>query len=201
MTPARSSGGRVIGVTGTPGTGKKSVAPLLAEALGVRSLSLNDLAAESGAGSMTSHGLTVDTAALRRYLLPRTRDPCVVYGHLLPDVLRGDDVKLVFVLRCEPLELRRRLTERGYGRRKVRENVEAELIGVTAASALEAFGERSVTELETTHTSPEAAASELARMVKGARRSAARLDWIPLYASAEKLESLLSVERTGSART
>jgi adenylate kinase len=193
--------GRFVGITGTPGTGKKTIAPLLAALLGIPPLSLNELSATSGVGVQTMDGVEVDTEALRRALLSAPGGRSLVYGHLLPDVLRRDEAEAVFVLRCNPTELRRRLVERGYGGRRLLDNLESELIGVTLDAAIDSFGEELVLEYDTTRASPDAAAKALSRKLGQRPASRRRIDWTRDYTSAEKLRSLLSEESTGSART
>ena len=191
----------IVGVTGTPGTGKKSTAPLLAEYLRFPCVSLNRLAADSGVGVAAEDGLDVDTAALRRYLVAEDPGHCLVYGHLLPYVLRRGEVDLAIVLRCSPPVLKKRLLARGYEGRKLRDNLEAELIGVSLSAAIGAFGEARVVEFDTTRTSAALAARRLARIVARPPGRARRIDWTLDYTSAEKLTSLLSEDRMGSART
>lgn len=174
---------------------------MLADLLAIPSVGLNELAIESGVAEKTKDGLLVDTGALRRSLLRRNEGRCLVYGHFLPDVLRRNEVEVVVVLRCNPLELKRRLLARGYGGRRLRDNLESELIGVTLSYAIERFGEGSVIEFDTTNTARSSAARALASIIRGRPRASSRIDWTLDYTSAEKLRSLLSENRTGLART
>jgi adenylate kinase len=131
----------------------------------------------------------------------RKPGPALVFGHLLPSVLPRVEVARVAVLRCEPMELRRRLRSRGYDGAKIAANIEAELIGLIAAESLEAFGSRKVVELDTTGKRPEASARSVAKALRHGRIPRNPIDWLASYASAEKLTSLLSVDMTESART
>jgi adenylate kinase len=176
---------RLLCITGTPGTGKKTVAPLVAKALGLSApLALNSLARK---------GQTeVDTALLRAKLLKLKPAPGVVYGHLLPHVLRKGDAALVAVLRCEPSLLRARLVSRGYPEAKVNANVEAELIGVVLDECVRRFGETKVREYDTTSLPPKRVAEAIARDAKGptGRRPPQWIDWTLGYDSSTKLRSL-----------
>ncbi|MDG6898505.1 MAG: AAA family ATPase [Nitrososphaerota archaeon] len=182
--------GKIIAVTGTPGTGKKSVAPLLAEELGLTHLALNDLV--PGRGHRRSETLEVDTKRLRRTLLARAQGRTVVSGHLVPDVLLRRDVERVIVLRCRPDVLKDRLSGRGYPRRKVFENVEAELIGVIRWNAVARFGKDKVIDLDTTGLTARRAALKAEAMISRRPGTPAATDWLGRYASAAKLRSLLS---------
>lgn len=189
---------RFLAITGTPGTGKKTLAPVVARLLGVRCIALNDLlrAGERGKGSPG-----VEPEKLRQRLLKRAKGGALVYGHLVPDALGREDVERVLVLRCDPSALRRRLRSRGYSPSKVEENVEAELIGVVSAGCIDRFGRRRCAELDTTSRGPRSSAAEAARLLVSPRAGTGAIDWVPLYSSAEKLRSLLSDPRTDSAFT
>jgi adenylate kinase len=188
-----------LGLTGTPGTGKKSIAPLLAARLKIPSVSLNEYASELGLGERKNGALLVDTEELRTSILKHQPRPSLVYGHLLPEVLRADEVERVFVLRCDPRVLKRRLFSRGYNEAKVRQNLEAELIGVVMYACISAYSDESVFGFDTTRTSAEQAARTLARRFIRPNLHESEIDWVPSYASAAKLRSLFSLESAGSA--
>ena len=101
----------------------------------------------------------------------------MVYGHLLLDVLGPKDVERVFVLRCEPRELKKRLKARGYRGQKLRENLEAELIGVLQSLTVARYGDSRVMELDTTRSKPIEAAEAVLRLLSSRARSPPRIDW------------------------
>lgn len=169
--------------------------------MGIPCVDLNDFVEEFGLGEKTRKGLVVDTNALRNSLLRRIKPPCLVYGHLLPYVFRRNEVDVVVVLRCNPAVLKQRLQRRGYRGIKLRENLEAELIGVVLSSATSVFGEESVIEFDTTNKSASSVAKALARQVKRRPQIGRRIDWTVRYASPEEFTSLLSAKNTGSTLT
>jgi adenylate kinase len=182
----------ILGITGTPGTGKKSIAPLVAELLGAECFSINELARDHGYAEAKGDDYEVDTKGLRRKIASLVPRPSVLHGHLLPAVLGRSLAERVVVLRCEPGVLGGRLRDRGYPGPKVRANLEAELIGLVASEAYNAFGALTC-EFDTTSTAPPAAAAAVVRL---AERKAAgrRIDWTRRYDSALKLRSLLPPE-------
>ncbi|MDG6910354.1 MAG: AAA family ATPase [Nitrososphaerota archaeon] len=179
----------ILGITGTPGTGKKTLAPLVAQALGAGCLGLNDVAREDG---LLGKDGGVEPALLRRSLARRLKAPAVVYGHLLPYVLGRNDAASVAVLRCEPSVLKRRLASRGYPSSKVLDNVQAELIGLVSADAISTFGRAKVFEVDTTRSEPQASAAALVALARGRRGRARLVDWMPNYDSSQRLRSLLA---------
>ncbi|MDA4123832.1 MAG: AAA family ATPase [Thaumarchaeota archaeon] len=190
--------GKLLGITGTPGTGKKSVAPLVATRLGLTCYSLNDLAGANGLASPESGTGEVDTGVLRRIVSNTILEPAVIYGHLLPYVVDRTWISKVVVLRCDPLALKSRLRARGYPLNKVFENVEAELIGLISVDTLKAFGREKTFEFDTTVSRPGPSSASIAAALSGPYRSPQVIDWLENYGSESKLRSLLS-GRTGES--
>jgi adenylate kinase len=140
----------MVGIAGTPGTGKTSVADVLA-GRGHRVVRVAEtitpfvLAEEGGVRE-------VDEEAWAAAFPPV--DGYVEGG--LAHFLAGD--RLV-ILRCRPDVLRSRLEARGYPPAKVAENVEAEALDVVLCEALERHPPEHLLEIETTARSSEETAS------------------------------------------
>jgi len=179
----------MLGITGTPGTGKKSIAPIVAKRLGTECLSLNEIARSYGL--MTKSG-AVDTQKLLARLKEDFSRNAVVFGHLLPYAVPPSALSKVVVLRCEPGVLKERLRLRGYSPSKIIENVEAELIGVVSSDAFDVYGAAKTREVDTTNSSPTEAASAVTEVAASRRRDAPRIDWTLDYDSGAKLRLLLS---------
>ena len=194
---------QLLGVTGTPGTGKKSIAAELADLLGFASQNLNVLALELGCVERVNGSVVVDTERLSRSLRERVRSGVVFHGHLLPDLFRGEGIDYVAVLRCDPRILKERLLARGYRGDHLRENLEAELIGVSLSASLRSFGASRVREFDTSQSTPREVARAIAAGYKSRRspRVVSWTDWTTHYDSAAELMSLLSSARTDSAFT
>jgi len=186
--PAKDSG--TLGITGTPGTGKKSIAPIVAERLGTKCLSLNELA--KSYGLVTRRSGAVDTEKLGARLKRDFSGSAVVYGHLLPYVVSSSLLSRVIVLRCQPGVLKDRLRLRGYSPSKIIENVEAELIGVVSSDAFDAYGGAKTREVDTTNASPAEAATAVVETAASGSLETPRIDWTLDYDSGAKLRLLLS---------
>ena len=185
--------GNYVGITGTPGAGKKTIAPLVASQMSLPCISLYEQAVLSRLIKKDDPDAEVDTFALGKFLAKHASGPALIQGHLLPYVLGGRDLRKVAVLRCEPTTLKRRLVARGYGPEKVVENVEAELIGVLSAASISAFGSKKVAEFDATASEPAATANAISEFLKGSGDAGPVIDWTFSYDSASKLRSLLSV--------
>lgn len=124
--------GRIVVLTGTPGTGKDTIAKHLARQ-GFVWIPLNSIVEQQKLWSRKERGakvvslrkltMTVDTIARDA---KRSGKSILIEGHLACEIpIRCD---LCIVLRTDPKILGRRLGARGYPKRKVEENVECELI-------------------------------------------------------------------------
>jgi adenylate kinase len=195
LQTVRNKLGGLIGITGTPGTGKKSMAPLVAKALGLDCIGLNDLARNYGLLDDSLDDGDVDVQKFGRRLSRDLQEPAVLFGHLLSYVCNPDSMARVVVLRCEPAILKRRLMIRGYPHDKLIANVEAELIGLVASEAFHTFGNAKTFEVDSSRLSPDDTAQSAVAVIMGKSRAGQRIDWTTNYESARSLRSLLTVER------
>jgi len=152
---------QLVVVTGVPGTGKTTISTLLALELNAEHIELTRLVKEGGLSQGWDQGrvtMIADMRALKHAILniiSSASGDIVIDGHYSPEVSPRDDVSLTVVLRRAPWALREELKARGYSTRKVRENVEAELLGTCLTDALAAQDPVKVLELDTTSEAPE----------------------------------------------
>jgi len=171
----------ILGVTGTPGTGKKGVGAIVAEMLGYDFIDLNKAAFDSRAVlEGDEEGFTVDPDILRRYVRRVIKGrSMVVAGHLLPSILSKGEVEFVAVLRCDPTELERRYVARNYSLEKLKTNISAEMLDVCLTEAIARFGVEAVAEFDTTGRTPEDVADEIINVYRGLKpRSLGRVRWL-----------------------
>lgn len=184
-------------ITGTPGTGKTSVAEVVAEKLGAKLVSLNLIAAESGALSTKDYvrdTMLIKTGQLRKALnrlLKESEKDMVVEGHF-GELVPKAHVRMAIVLRTNPLVLKDRLRKRGYPAEKVKENIEAELLDACLISAVEAFGEGVVREVDTTEMTPEDAAEQVLLAIDGkGGLPAGSISWVTRLEGEGRLRDLI----------
>ncbi len=168
---------RVV-ITGTPGTGKSAVAKRLAEKEG---LELIDLKRIARAGKLVSRSGEVDVARLaRRLSFLKRKDGFVAEGHLACEIRIPADV--VIVLRCGPAVLERRLSRRGYGRRKLSENILSEMLDY-CTQRVSAVYKREPLELETSRRTPGGSAEAIIRAIRHKKK---RIDTVDYSADLER---------------
>ena len=161
-----------IAVTGTPGVGKTSVSKELAALLKCAYIDLNRYAENAGFVTGTDaarDSKIVDTAKLSKVEFP---EDCIIDGHLS----HFCDADVVVVLRAKPDVLRRRLGVKGWSKKKVDENVEAEFVGVCSVEARELHA--AVVDVDTTKLDAKKAARFIATLVKSKRFRSESIDWL-----------------------
>lgn len=167
----------IISVTGTPGVGKTTVSKLLSERLDYEYVSVKDFAVENGIGEKIGDEIEIDVGELAEMMAGEFKGRNVVIDGHLSHFVPSD---VVVVLRAHPKLVAERLKERGYPRKKLAENVEAELIDVILVEALEE-NER-VIEVDTTGKTPGEVVDEIiSLLMSGVRRRVGIVDWSDSY--------------------
>lgn len=162
----------MIALSGTPGTGKSSVAEAL-QADGFRVIKAADTVKPYRLGIDTERDTEIiDDEKWAAEFIPVEG---VVEGHL-SHLLPADRV---IILRCRPDVLSERLKERGYSPEKVQENVEAELLDVILAEAVDIHGPEKIFEIDTTDESIDQVTRKVEEVIRGtASPVLGTVDWL-----------------------
>jgi adenylate kinase len=160
-----------LALTGTPGTGKTTVAALLP----YRVIALNALVKGGlNLGTDPERGcLEADMEGLEQKLAEMDTDELTVLeGHFSHHF--ADEA---IVLRLAPSELKKRLEARGYPETKIQENLESEVIDVILVEAVEFC--RRVSEIDTTGRSPQEVADLVVKAInKEIDLGPGQVDWL-----------------------
>jgi adenylate kinase len=160
-----------IALTGTPGTGKTTIAALLP----YRVIDINVLVKGGmNLGIDRDRGcLEADMEALADHLAEQDCDEILILeGHFSHHFANW-----AIVLRLAPSALKSRLEARGYSSAKIQENLEAEALDVILVEAVELCGR--VDEIDTTERSPKEVAELVTEIVQGRRHlPAGQVDWL-----------------------
>lgn len=131
----------MIVITGTPGVGKSTLAVFLQKKFGWRRLDIHKYYSQLSDGynnKKKCYDLSLPKLK-KKVLAVRDRDttPLIIDSHVA-HYLPSKMVDLCVVLTQSNLKkLKKRLEQRGYGRNKVRENLDAEIMQVCLAEAQE----------------------------------------------------------------
>jgi len=159
----------IICITGTPGTGKTSVSENLDD---FEVLDLTNFIKDEDLGSNNSEievGIEELVDALNNEVSDKS--DLVVDGHLSHHL----ECDYCVVLRCQPPVLEERLSERGYRKQKIHENVEAEKLDLILSEAV--AQQSNIIEIDTTSREAEDVASEIIEKVENGETGFGGIDW------------------------
>ena len=142
-----------IAISGTPGSGKTSLSKLF-ESNNIPVYSVKQLAEQYGCieAEVQSDGAQeIDIHKLSDDWENEESGLVIIEGHLSHFL----DLDAIVLLRCNPNEVEKRLTARGYSNQKVKSNYEWELIAGNWSELLEFEIELPIIELDSTSRSPE----------------------------------------------
>jgi adenylate kinase len=132
---------KIICVTGTPGTGKTTVAQRLAKKGSFRYVDVNAVIAKqklSEGYDRKNKCKIVDVKKLSRAILDHVKnekiDVAVVDSHL-SHYIPAKSVALCLVTKCNLKLLKQRMKRRGYSDNKIKENLECEIMDVCLSDA------------------------------------------------------------------
>ncbi len=177
---------KVILVMGTPCVGKTTVARLLASKLDALYVNLTELAVYGNLVTGKDEerdSIVVDENRMRRKIREIIDDSeqngVIIDGHYAASVVPKRRVTHVFVLRRDPVELRKFMEQCGFSGRKLWENLASEILDVCLVDALNIHGEGKVCELDITGKSVEEVASEILNVLGGHKKCHVGIvDWL-----------------------
>jgi adenylate kinase len=158
----------LIALTGTPGVGKTAVAILLKEK-GYEILDLTKIAISKNFTyefDKSRDSFVIDIEKLDKHIHEQyhsSNDTIFLDGHI-SHLLKSVDK--VIVLRCHPEELEKRLESKNWLKKKVKENIETEMLDVILCEAVDNHYEKNVFEIDTTNKSIASVVSSVTEIIK-----------------------------------
>lgn len=158
-------------ITGTPGTGKHTLARCVSRKTGMDIVDITKVAVQSDL--LEPDG--VDTARLAG-MMSYPSKPAIVVGHLAAYVVPPGMVSEVIVLRRSPYELEPIYQMRGYAKSKAQENLGAEILGTIASESYHAFGR--IIQIDTTGGDIDHNTYKIIQAIQGRYKSDDDIDWL-----------------------
>lgn len=157
----------IIAITGTPGTGKTSVAKILKEKK-FNVIDFNKIATEQkfylGIDKKRNSKI-IDIEKIDNYIKDwiNKKEILFVEGHL-SHLLKN--VNYVILLRMHPKKLKKNLRKKKWLKEKIKENIEAEILDIILCEAIEIYGSNSIFEIDATEKTIEEVALIILNIVE-----------------------------------
>ena len=184
----------MIGITGSPGTGKKTIARDLSENMNVDVFDINKFIIENNLAEYEEGQLIVNNLKNVRERIDNEfiGKEFIIIGHLLPEVIPEETLRKVIVLRCEPDILIDRYKERDYDELKIKDNLVSELIGTIHYNTVMKYGNDKTFEIDVSNKNVSNIVDEITMIINDERISKDRIDWIDYASKSNKLRRYLN---------
>jgi len=175
----------VILVTGTPCVGKTSIARALCSKLNALYINLTELALRENLVAREDEkrkSIIVDDIRMQRKIqkiMKKCDKDVVLDGHYAASVVPKKLVTRIFILRRDPVELRKLMENRGFSGQKLWENLASEILDVCLVDALKLHDKRKVCEVNVTNKDVENVVHEILDVLSGRKQcNVGIVDWL-----------------------
>jgi len=183
----------VILISGTPGTGKTTVAQQLKARYAAVCINLTDLALEKGftleedAARQTQVADLAQLVAFIEDYIRTHEGNMIIEGHYV-DVIPDELISVLIILRTDPRVLEPRLKTKGFWPSKIRENLQAEILGTCTAFALEMHDRAKLYEVDTSTATPEESTARIQEFIENRPSSnVGEIDWLQQLEASNQL--------------
>jgi len=188
-------------ISGTPGCGKTSVAREISNLFDSKIISLNELAISdkfSFEYDEDRKTYIVDFKIFLPYVLKKIEDIkhdnpqfLIIESHF-SDIIPEKFIDYVFILRCDPDELYKRLEQKDYTSKKIIENIQAEILGNCVNHFVQKQTKLPLFEINTTNLSIKSVANIIVDIVventDGKNYYIGKIDWLEKLFQENRLE-------------
>jgi adenylate kinase len=189
---------KAVLITGTPCVGKTTSAKALAQKLNADYINLTDFAKANGlilGQDIERHTLIIDEENMPKKISEAieasNKSTVIIDGHYASAVTPTEQVARVFVLRRNPIELKKIMEKCGYTESKMWENLQAEIIDVALCEAVEAHSGK-VCELDATGKSAEQVVTEIMNILEKRKTCfVGVVDWLGMLEREGKIDEYL----------
>jgi Predicted nucleotide kinase (related to CMP and AMP kinases) len=188
-------------ITGTPATGKTTFALKLSLFFYFNYFNINTLAYYLNAFEYYDKkrdSKVVNLSKLKSLIKKLINsDLSIIFDSHILDCFPSN-IDYVIILRCEPLELARRLKLKNYPESKIKENVEAEFLGILSYESHLKFKKSKIIELD--NTNRRKIPLNLILLIKGELKSKKykRIEWQDIYEAKNRLLDFINFQLSNS---
>jgi adenylate kinase len=191
---------RVILITGTPSTGKTTIAKQLTTKLNAHYINLTDFANKHGLtlGEDKKRKTTIINEKAMQQKLTETINATdntniIIDGHYAATVTPPNLVTFIFVLRRNPKELKKLMQKNNYPEAKLNENLSAEILDTCLIEALQSQKGK-VCELDVTGKSVQKTVNEILAVLNGKKKCHSGIvDWLGMLEKENILDDYLKI--------
>ena len=165
-------------ITGNPGTGKHTIARIIAKKNGLDLVDINSIAIAEKMAEKGLDALDVDVKKLGKMLGGKMSKNTLFVGHLAPYVVSRNKVDCAVVLRRSPYSLEKIYAKRRYNKKKSVENLGSEILGVTYYDTIKNIGPKKTFQFDTTSESIKETVKKIERLFAEGRAREDNVDWL-----------------------
>jgi adenylate kinase len=188
-------------ISGTPGCGKTSVAKEISNLIDAKIISLNELAiSDKFSFEFDNDRKTyiVDFEIFLPYVLEKIEEMkrenpsyLIIESHF-SDMIPEKFIDYVFILRCDPDELFKRLELKDYDIKKITENIQAEIMGNCVNYFVQKKLKIPLFEIDTTNINTESVAKIIVEIIvenkNGENYRIGKVDWLQKLSEEDRLK-------------
>jgi adenylate kinase len=192
---------QVILITGTPCTGKTTVAQALSSKLNALYVNLTSLATQEnltiGKDKKRKTTIIDETRMKQRIsqiIKASVKETIIIDGHYAVNVVPKQLISYVFVLRRNPIELRKTMEKCGFKNNKLWENLASEILDVCLVDALNVHKTGKVCEIDTTSKTVEDVTKEILAVLADPKKCCVGIvDWLGKLEQENLLDEYLKI--------
>jgi adenylate kinase len=160
-------------ISGTPGTGKTIISKLLAKKMKLKRIDLDYIIKKKkdvviGYDKKRKTKI-IDEKKFANFVEEMLKKEKLIVDSHLSHFVSPRFTRICIVLRCNPKELEKRLKKKGYNKEKIRENVEAEILGICTYEAMK--NKHDIYEIDTSKKKADEVMEEIINLIKRRKKT------------------------------